>query len=326
MPQTINTNIASINAQRQLDKSKMDLDTSLQRLSSGLRINSAKDDAAGLAITNRFTSQIRGLNQASRNANDGISLSQTAEGALEETTQILQRIRELAIQSANDTNSSTDRDSLQSEVNQLQQELTRIANTTTFNGKNLLDGTFSGSTFQIGAEANQTISVSVGDARATTLGTNTTTTDNTTNGMSVATRMSQFTTDGAEAGVATAVATSGNANAITGETLTIQDVDNATIGTVVVGANEEASATVTKLNAINGVQATAYNQLKIESFTANGANSETLSVTIDSGGTSVSLGALSGVDSQSSEANVFSQLLLLLMVTQHSQLMVFMQH
>src|SRR3989338_4938626 len=142
MPAIINTNIASLNAQRNLNSSQSALQISLQRLSSGLRINSAKDDAAGLSIADRMTSQIRGLNQAVRNANDGTSLAQTAEGALQESGNILQRMRELAIQSANATNSASDRRSLQSEANQLMAELNRISATTNFNGLNLLDGTF----------------------------------------------------------------------------------------------------------------------------------------------------------------------------------------
>ncbi len=141
MPQTINTNIASLNAQRNLNTSQGALATALQRLSSGLRINSAKDDAAGLAISERFTSQIRGLDQARRNANDGISLAQTAEGSLQSAGDILQRIRELSVQSANATNSAGDRAALNSEVQQLTQELQRIATTTEFNGQKLLDGT-----------------------------------------------------------------------------------------------------------------------------------------------------------------------------------------
>ena len=172
MPQVINTNFASLNAQRNLGNSQNDLQTSLQRLSSGLRINSAKDDAAGLAISDRFTSQIRGLGQASRNANDAISLAQTAEGALSESGNILQRIRELSVQSANSTNSASDRLSLQSEVNQLVSELDRIASTTSFNGLKLLDGSFTAQTFQVGAEANQTINVTVAGATADTLGIN----------------------------------------------------------------------------------------------------------------------------------------------------------
>ena len=172
MALTINTNIASLNAQRNLGTSQAHLNKSMQRLSSGLRINSAKDDAAGLAISDRMTAQIRGLNQASRNANDGISLSQTAEGALQESTNILQRIRELAVQSANDTNSASDRASLDAEVTQLKAELDRIAETTAFNGKTVIDGTMTNATFQVGANAgaNQTISFSIDSARAVDLG------------------------------------------------------------------------------------------------------------------------------------------------------------
>ena len=165
MPQIINTNISSINAQRNLNKSQGSLQTSLQRLSSGLRINSAKDDAAGLAISNRFTTQVRGLNVAVRNANDGISLAQTTESALDEITTSLQRIRDLAVQSANDTNSEADRVSLQEEVDQLIDEIDRIANTTTFNGRNVLNGSLSSYYFQIGANSGEGVEVSGVDAR-----------------------------------------------------------------------------------------------------------------------------------------------------------------
>ncbi len=171
MPQTINTNVASLNSQRQLNKSQEALNVSLQRLSSGLRINSAKDDAAGLAISSRFTAQINGLNQAARNANDGISLAQTAEGALGEVQNNLQRVRELAIQSANSTNSASDRASLDAEAQSLIAEITRVASQTQFNGLNLLDGSFATQSFQVGANANQTIDVArIADARATALG------------------------------------------------------------------------------------------------------------------------------------------------------------
>ncbi|MCP3907262.1 MAG: flagellin [Oceanicoccus sp.] len=166
MPQVINTNVASLNAQRNLDKSQGALQTSLQRLSSGLRINSAKDDAAGLAIVDRFTSQIRGLNQAARNANDGISISQVAEGALNESTNILQRMRELAIQSANGSNSDADRTNLNKEVIQLQEELTRIADTTRFGTQKILDGSFGAQSFQVGAQANETIAVDLSQSFA----------------------------------------------------------------------------------------------------------------------------------------------------------------
>ena len=170
MPQVINTNIMSLNSQRNLNSSQSALQTSLQRLSSGLRINSAKDDAAGLAMSERFTSQIRGLDQAIRNANDGISLAQTAEGALSESGNILQRIRELSVQSANATNSASDRQALQSEVSQLVSELDRIASATEFNGQKLLDGTFGTAIFQVGANANQTIQATTANFRASNFG------------------------------------------------------------------------------------------------------------------------------------------------------------
>ncbi len=176
MALSINTNMASLNAQRNLSNSQSALSTSMERLSSGLRINSAKDDAAGLAISDRMTSQIRGLTQAARNANDGISLAQTAEGALSESTNLLQRMRELAVQSANDTNTDADRTSLQAEVDQLTEELDRIATTTAFNGKTLLDGTLEDATFHVGANANQSISLSIADAQADALGANATVT------------------------------------------------------------------------------------------------------------------------------------------------------
>ena len=166
----VNTNVSSLNSQRNLLSSGGLQARSLQRLSSGLRINSAKDDAAGLAISDRMTSQVRGLNQAARNANDGISLAQTAEGAMQETTNILQRMRELSIQSANGTNTSADRASLQGEVDQLISEIDRIANTTTFNNQKLLSGTFSNMAFHVGANANETIRVSVSSTKTEDLG------------------------------------------------------------------------------------------------------------------------------------------------------------
>ena len=171
MAQTINTNIASLTAQRNLNSTQSSLSTSLQRLSSGLRINSARDDAAGLAISERFSSQIRGLSQAARNANDGISLAQTAEGALKEVSNNLQRIRELAVQSANASNSSSDRAALQTEVAQLIQEVDRVAAQTTFNGSKLLDGTFSNKAFQIGANSGETITMTgIASSKASDLG------------------------------------------------------------------------------------------------------------------------------------------------------------
>ena len=170
MPQIINTNVMSLNAQRNLNMSQSSLATALQRLSSGLRINSAKDDAAGLAISERFTAQIRGLDQARRNANDGVSLAQTAESALQSSGDILQRIRELAVQSANATNSAGDRAALNNEVQQLTQELQRISTTTEFNGQKLLDGSFTSASFQVGANANQTITATSGNYQTNAYG------------------------------------------------------------------------------------------------------------------------------------------------------------
>ena len=166
----INTNVASLNAQRNLTSSSASLSRSFERLSSGLRINSARDDSAGLAIASRFTSQIRGLNQAVRNTNDGISLAQTAEGALQESQNIIQRVRELSVQAANDTNSSSDRESIQAEVDQLVSEIDRIAVSTQFNGSRILDGSFLGSQFHVGANSRETITINVQDSRSTALG------------------------------------------------------------------------------------------------------------------------------------------------------------
>lgn len=172
MASVINTNVASLNAQRNLSASQNSLNTSIQRLSSGLRINSAKDDAAGLAISDRMNSQIKGMNQATRNANDGVSMAQTAEGALASSGDILQRIRELAVQSSNASNTSSDRQALQTEVTQLGSELNRIASTTSFNGQNLLDGTMGTANFQVGANAGQLISANGANFQTNTYGDN----------------------------------------------------------------------------------------------------------------------------------------------------------
>lgn len=167
---TINTNSAAINSQNQLGPTQRLLSKAFQRLSSGLRINQAADDAAGLAISNRFTSQFRGLNQAIRNANDGVSFTQTAESALGSTTENLQRIRELSVQAANGTLTDSDRESIQNEIGQLQEEIGRVAETTTFNGRPVLDGSGGPTSFQVGANANETIEINAIDARPETLG------------------------------------------------------------------------------------------------------------------------------------------------------------
>src|SRR5690554_2149350 len=170
MALTVNSNIASLNAQRNLSGSTNALSTSLERLASGSKINSAKDDAAGLQISNRLTSQINGLNVAVKNANDGISIAQTAEGAMQESTNILQRMRDLALQAANGSNSAQERTALNQEVNQLKEELTRIAETTAFGGRKLLDGSFGSAAFQVGSQANETINVTLSDVSTETLG------------------------------------------------------------------------------------------------------------------------------------------------------------
>lgn len=181
MAAIINTNVVSLNAQRNLTSSQNALATSLQRLSSGLRINSAKDDAAGLAISERMSSQIRGLNQAARNANDGISMAQTAEGALGEIGNNLQRIRELAVQSRNASNSASDRQALNNEVQQLKSEIDRVSSSTSFNGIKLIDGSFTNQSFQVGANVGETITISsLVDAQSSSLGTSTSSTANVT--------------------------------------------------------------------------------------------------------------------------------------------------
>ncbi len=263
---SINTNVMSLNAQRNLGNSQNALNKSMQRLSSGLRINSAKDDAAGLGISDRMTSQIRGLNQAVRNANDGISLSQTAEGALQETTNILQRMRELAVQSANDTNSAGDRSSLQAEVNQLKQEMSRIAETTQFNGKNVLDGTLSNAQFQVGANAGETISFSINSAKSADLGNNTLATDN-TNGIESATRsLSAVTTDGSAAG----------------ETYTITKTDGST-AQVAFAADAATMATNLQTETGGTVTGTYSNSLVIDVGTLTDAGGTTTAGTVQIG-------------------------------------------
>jgi len=172
MASVINTNVSSLNSQRNLSASQASLNTSIQRLSSGLRINSAKDDAAGLAISDRMQSQIKGMTQATRNANDGVSMAQTAEGALASSGDILQRVRELAVQSSNSSNSASDRKALQTEVTQLTSELNRIANTTEFNGQKLMDGSMGTANFQVGANAGQLISMNGANFTTSTYGNN----------------------------------------------------------------------------------------------------------------------------------------------------------
>ncbi|MCK9530855.1 MAG: flagellin [Gammaproteobacteria bacterium] len=281
MPQVINTNIMSLNAQRNLNASQSDLQTSLQRLSSGLRINSAKDDAAGLAISQRFTAQIRGLNQAVRNANDGISLAQTAEGALAEVGNILQRIRELAVQSANATNSATDRQALQSEVGQLVSELDRIATSTDFNGQKLLDGTFGSAQFQVGANANETIITTTGNFRTSQYGT--------------------YRVEGAKS--------SGDSGArLNGETLTINGALGSDPLTIPADASaQKVAEMVNEATPRTGVTASARTELDIK-FGAN-AGAFALKLTGDNSTAqtiSFSLSANSGADALAAAVTAFN--------------------
>ena len=321
MGQSINTNVASLNAQRNLSKSQSQLGLSLQRLSSGLRINSARDDAAGMAISNRFTTQIRGLEQAARNANDGISLAQTAEGALAETTNALQRIRELAIQSANSTNSAADRAALQSEVNQLISEIDRVANTTTFNGLKLLDGSFTSQSFQVGAEANQTIQISVAGSTGDILGVNQSETNN-DSGIEAATGATSTNIDLSSTAFAANAGSDTIDNAvdelIADQNITITQSSGVTSNVDVSAlTTKSASAIATALSAETGVTASAGTTSAVMDFSSvsgvtdgdvvsfdltieggTGNNSQTVTFTRDSGAGSLYDQALSTINAR----------------------------
>lgn len=288
MPQFINTNTLSLNAQRNLNSSQNSLATSMQRLSSGMRINSAADDAAGLAIADRMTSQIRGLNQAVRNANDGISVAQTAEGALQESQSILQRMRELSVQSANATNSAQDRKALNAEVGQLKTELNRISNTTSFNGLNLLDGTYQNQAYQVGAESGSSnrIAVSIADTRNSALG---------NNGNVVANAGDNEGTGSASAGAATVAAA---VHSVEAQTVTIGS--SVGIATVAVADAASASDTAAAINAESGntgVRASASTEVTIDALTADGTVQFTLitsdgSATVNAASTTTDLSNL----------------------------------
>ncbi|GAB2182503.1 hypothetical protein DLREEDagrD3_27260 [Denitratisoma sp. agr-D3] len=308
MAQVINTNITSLNSQRNLNNSQASLQTALQRLSSGLRINSAKDDAAGMAISDRMTSQIRGLNQAVRNANDGISLAQTAEAALSSVSDILQRMRELSIQSANATNSDSDRASIQSEVSQLKQELTRISSTTTFNGQKILNGSQQNISFQVGAEANQTIGISIGDSRASSIGNNVVFASN----AAKSTSYNRFGSDGANVGLAAANGSSYTSatmtNGYAAQTLKITNAAGDVIegGKVGVQANAQASEIAAQLNRLEGVEATASTVATLSSWGGSGTAGNSVTFKISSGATTETL-TLS-VDEAGSQADIFNSL------------------
>lgn len=248
MAQTINTNIASLTAQRNLASSQADAATSMQRLSSGLRINSAKDDAAGLAIASRLTSQINGLNQAVRNANDAVSVVQIAEGALVESGNILQRMRELAVQSANATNSSSDRSSLQTEVVQLKAELDRIATSTSFGETNLLDGTFTNKFFQVGADQGQTIGLSISSAKAADIGTSSALT---------------FAGDFHSAQVSSSATQANNSSEIAAQTVTFQVGSTNTSFNIAADATAQTIASQVNAN-VDGIAATAKTVARLE--------------------------------------------------------------
>jgi flagellin len=286
MTATINTNVNSLTAQRNLTNSQMGLSTAIQRLSSGLRINSAKDDAAGLSISERFTSQIRGLNQASRNANDGISLSQTAEGALGASNTILQRIRELAVQSANATNSASDRAALNQEVSQLGAELNRIASTTQFNGQNLLDGSFTSADFQVGANANQTITATTANFSTSKYGNNRqgsvvagTVTSNTAKGDLNVGSTATLTTAGAGAAAAvgaTLAATKGTTGSSIAADAALKVNGGLGSATVAVAAGDSAKTVAASINAktgSTGVTASARTEVDMKTFTNGSAYS-----------------------------------------------------
>ncbi|MEW6169595.1 MAG: flagellin [Pseudomonadota bacterium] len=269
--QVINTNVMSLNAQRNLTTSQNSMSVSLQRLSSGLRINSAKDDAAGLAISERFTAQIRGLGQAQRNANDGISLAQTAEGALVQVTNNLQRVRELAVQSANATNSATDRAALQAEATQLLQEIDRVASQTSFNGVKLLDGSFSSQAFQVGANSGDTISISsIVDSRTSRLGSDT------------------LTADGTVTGNVVTAASGAVTNGIAAETDLTLTTSAGTTSAISYAANSGADAIASAINAAAsgiGITATASNSATLSGLSAAGTvtfslNDQAISVVV----------------------------------------------
>ena len=307
MAASINTNVASLTAQRNLGVSQGSLNTSIQRLSSGLRINSAKDDAAGMAISERFTSQIRGMNQAVRNANDGISLAQTAEGAMKAAGDMLQRVRELAVQSANASNSASDRQALQQEVNQLVAELDRVAQTTEFNGAKLLNGSFGTQQFQVGANANQTIVAATANLRTGVYGNN---------------QVSGTGAAGVSPTATLATSSAYGSNGVGSGAITI----NGALGSaaVNVAANENASKTAESINLqtqYTGVTATARTEVELK-FAATGAYSitlesenkadpKTISFSVDGTGTTGSEAlskAVQAINEQSSKTGVVASL------------------
>ncbi|MBY5921311.1 flagellin [Ferrimonas balearica] len=248
---TVNTNVTSMTAQRNLNSASSSMQTSMERLSSGLRINSAKDDAAGLQISNRLTSQVRGLDVAMRNANDGISIAQTAEGAMQESTNILQRMRDLSLQSANGSNSSDDRAAMQKEISALQTELNRIADTTSFGGQKLLDGTYGSQSFQVGSNANETINIALRSTDSGSIGS------------------SQI---GQTVGTVAGVVDDGTA-AYTAGTMTITNSTSGNTADIAVEATDDAATLAKKINDVSGttgVSATASNTIELDGLNFDG--------------------------------------------------------
>ena len=261
---TVNTNVTGMTAQRNLNQSSSALATSMERLATGSRINSAKDDAAGLQISNRLNSQVRGLGVAMKNASDGISIAQTAEGAMNESTNILQRMRDLSLQSANGTNSTEDRKAIQKEVSALQNELTRIAETTSFGGQNLIDGSFGSRTLQVGANSNETIDLALKDVSADAIGTN---------------RFSMVATG-------TAAATASSAGSV--------GLGRVNTGFTVAGAGTAGSPNTWTAPTNNGVTA--------ETLFINGSGNTPSQITVDDGHTAKQIAA--NINAKSSETGV----------------------
>ncbi|MDP1996022.1 MAG: flagellin, partial [Gallionella sp.] len=296
MPSFINTNISSLNAQRNLNTSQSALATSLQRLSSGLRINSAKDDAAGMAISSRMTSQINGNNQAARNANDGISLAQTAEGDLAQIGTNLQRMRDLAVQSANATNSASDRAALQAEVASLAAEIDRVAQNSSFNGVKLLDGSFTAQNFQVGAgaTANDSISISsIASARTNAIGSAGTTSTATVTGSATTTALAagNLTLNGQQVGASTAG---------TGGGLTAASATQIAIAINAVSALSTVTATANATTVVGGAPASG--AIAANAFSINGVSIGA----VLAGGTAAGQGAnvAAAINGQSTQTGV----------------------
>lgn len=278
----VNTNVTSMTAQRNLNASSSALATSMERLSSGNRINSAKDDAAGLQISNRLNSQVRGLGVAMKNANDGISIAQTAEGAMQESTSILQRMRDLSLQSANGSNSSEDRAAMQKEIKALQSELTRIAETTSFGGQKLLDGSFGDRKFQIGAQANETLSLKLNSIKAEDIGRTTLALDGTAMGQVLA-----------AAGTVPASTVAGTTFQLTGDqgSASVTYAAGNSAAQIAAAVNAKSSETGVKAEAFSGVQLSALTDAANGDSISLAVNGTTVNYTADGTGSMKDLAA-----------------------------------